>query len=355
MTFWGVAATVSCTLWAGDTVRFSDGTAPPFLPEDAKKEKPRRLGGLLDQDSSLSGVAAPPFSSVLPSSSRSSLKRLTPREREVLDQRKNWMLLGPDDVSLTEKNANRAFGVKEYSLEDLENSSERQKGELERYIEKMDDKNRKPQDKDEARSGADRGGEGGKETRSGGAEQTAATVSSTTMAREMGTVVLSDLPDIRLSSSSSDLGRAPSRELFGQGSVSALFKATPSLLGTKRTPLNPGGELQQGSGADRLGSLLPNLTPGVLDPVNLHPDLTRQEINPVISQSANPATPATKVSFSDSVRGLTAPATLPRAGALEGLNLPVLAPSTFTPSLAPVTEMRKPLSPLVIEIPKRTF
>jgi hypothetical protein len=97
------------------------------------------------------------------------------------------------------------------------------------------------------------------------------------------------------------------------------------------------------------------LTPGVLDPVNLHPDLTRQEINPVISQSANPATPATKVSFSDSVRGLTAPATLPRAGALEGLNLPVLAPSTFTPSLAPVTEMRKPLSPLVIEIPKRTF
>ena len=74
-------------------------------------------GGLRSSRGSMEGVAAAPFSFSTPGRS------LTTQDRELLDQKKNWMFQTSEDFGLTDKTANRAFGVREAGTENGPDSS----------------------------------------------------------------------------------------------------------------------------------------------------------------------------------------------------------------------------------------
>jgi hypothetical protein len=341
----------------GQKVRFSDSKESPAMPDGAKKDRSSSFGGLLDRNSSLGGVEAVPFSSVYTPSSKPADKGLTSRERDLLDQRNNWMQLNPDDFGLTEKSASKAFGVREYSLEDFQNQRQQRKGDLQRYVDKLDEKSRKEQDKAEAvsseksssyLSGGDLAkpdkGESTRERTEFGQGREATGLGLT----EFG--ILTRLDDKwfgrNRDTSPDSLVKSGMLNLFRDG-----FRA-PGL--NRFQPDRADGMLKRPTGELDANSISKPLL-GALDPVNFQPDLTRQQLNPIIGQTINQASQAATVNLSDSLRPLGPAALFTRPGVVDGLNLGVATPPiTATPGL-PLQPQKDRFSPAMFEIPKRPF
>lgn len=133
-----VVVLVSAAGWAGEGVTFSDRRSEP-RPAVTSRPASRGLGldkplGSFDPGaSSLQGITAPPFATpnAIP---------LTPRERELLIQRRDWILQSPDNRLGSSEEVNRAFGVRDYKPESSgkDNDKEKEKGTLSRYYEKLE-------------------------------------------------------------------------------------------------------------------------------------------------------------------------------------------------------------------------
>jgi hypothetical protein len=151
----------------------------------------------------------------------------------------------------------------------------------------------------------------------------------------------------------SDLGRDGPGDPGLRGTLTGLFgapaqTAPPKWQQTRREEFSRllGGTVSGGI-ANPLG--------GSLDPVNVMPDLTRQEINPVMGRVSSPLANPAQATFSDSLRSVSGPA-LGRGRGLD-LGLPQgFAPASGLNPLAPALEPRRPAaSPLVLDIPRRRF
>lgn len=345
-------------VWAGETVRFSDTKKSPPVPERAKKDRSSSFGGLLDRDSSLGGVTAVPFSSVYTPSSKPAGKGITARERDFLDQRNNWMQLTPDDIALTEKSASEAFGVRDYSLENLQDQRQRRKGDLQRYVEKLDDKNRKDQDKAEADSSEKSasfliGGDLTKLERS----ESDRTAAEAGQGRGEMVAGLTDLLALtRLDDKWFGRNRDSLTDSLVKGGMVDMFKDGFRAQGLDRfrpsrstfMQKSPAGELN----ADPLGR--PGL--GALDPVNYQPDLTRQQLNPILGQTISQPSQATTVSLPDYMRPLPLPALFSRPGVVDGLNLGAITTPGMSPTpTLPLQPQKDRFSPAKFEIPNRPY
>ena len=107
---------VAASVMGGEKVRFSDDQGSGSDQNTGTQRGSRLMndpwGGLRSSSrGSMEGVAAAPFSFSTPGRS------LTPQDRELLDQKKNWMFQTSEDFGLTDKSANRAFGVREADAE----------------------------------------------------------------------------------------------------------------------------------------------------------------------------------------------------------------------------------------------
>lgn len=354
------AGVLFCSLWAGEKVRFSDSKESPTMPEAEKKDRSRSssFGGLLDKDDSLGGVTAVPFSSGFAPSSKPAAKGLTARERELLDRRRNWIQMTPDDLALSERTADRAFGVRGFSLEDLQDKREPRKGDLQRYLDKLDERNRKEQEKAEADSsskgllsflGSDlfksEKGEAARE----GTETSRVRQAMGLELLELGSWTRQDdmwfgrnrdsLPDSLVGSSMS--------ELFKGGLRAPGFnRFQPTRL--EATDSKPTADL----GADALAKPLL----GALDPVNFQPDLTRQQLNPVVAPPINQAKEGATVNLSEFLRPLGPGGLFTRPTAGDGLSLGGIGVTPITATrVLPVEPHRPDFSPARFEIPKRPY
>jgi hypothetical protein len=126
------------TALAADKVTFSDSNKskdPADVAKPASKasrsfQNPFESTG--PKGSSLQGVTAPPFSPSAPSESTPS--PLTARERQMLEDRRDWIMRTPGNGSYSERDVNRALGVKEYDA-GANASKSADKGWLMRYYE----------------------------------------------------------------------------------------------------------------------------------------------------------------------------------------------------------------------------
>jgi len=159
---------------------------------------------------------------------------------------------------------------------------------------------------------------------------------------------------------------------FGQA-PNGIFDAKPAIL---RESLNRGGVARlfdkAGGGSlaaqlssekraadfDKLIGGAPGTSPlaGGLDPINFHPDLTRQGIDIVVAQPAADLGNLTRPTFSDSLRPMSSPAFAAQGGFLDSVAAQSGENLGASPIIAPQPERRKlPTTPLVLEIPKHTF
>ncbi|MCZ7636619.1 MAG: hypothetical protein M5U12_11695 [Verrucomicrobia bacterium] len=135
----GLAGVVSTT--AQEQVIFSDPKSKASPPAESQSKVKRSQGwenpfSNLKPGNSLQGITAPPFAP--PSSLAPSRSPLTPRERELLMERRDWILRSPGSGADTELDVNRAFGVREHSVEGNTSESTAPKGDLLRYYERLE-------------------------------------------------------------------------------------------------------------------------------------------------------------------------------------------------------------------------
>lgn len=133
---WVVGTLVTYSAVAGEGVTFSDkwserrpATQRPGAGKRLSFENP--FGSFSSGSSSLNGIAAPPFSP--PQGTP-----LSPRERELLQQRRDWIMQTTDDRLGNREEVNRALGVRDYSPDPSKKESEEDKGTLIRYYEKLE-------------------------------------------------------------------------------------------------------------------------------------------------------------------------------------------------------------------------
>jgi hypothetical protein len=347
------------SLAAGEKVRFSDGNGPISSPDAAfrgpKTSDP--FGGLLDRDSSVSGVGAVPFSAVRSPSSKAGKAR----DRDALDKRLDWIRRTTDDIGLSDKNAGRAFGVRDYGLEE---STKDPKAGAEAFLDGAEAIGRE----DLTKLAKD---PSGKNPSLAPAAERPLQVETDSLSGLEGFEAMKDFAGpgfTGLSDPARFAGGFVEREhdlvresLIRQGGPMSGFMLPNARLAPavrqdrqKRTE-----EFNKLLGVTPEGGPAANLLGGILDPVNIHPDLTRQGINPVVGTSAKELNAAANPMFSDSLRPLGTPNPFLRPGMLNSASASAVGPPPLlNPNAAPVAEPRKPpqpIAPLIFDMPRRAF
>jgi hypothetical protein len=345
---------------AREKVRFSD-SKPASLPSElsVRRSNDRGMDGVLDRGSSLGAVTAIPFR---PSPSTSG-RVLSPKEKEELEKRSNWLDRGNDDQSLSDKSVHEALGVN--SLDQDPYASQRSKGSIERYFDRAverDQKEVKELRKENESTGRDSradqdlvgsvgtGSDAGLPGAMDRGERMERSDRPGQMAdyRELGSSGFSahDPMGAResvrdsLSDTRAKFSMNGSRSFFGAEQTSKMrtdeFKK--NILGQSPSDSPLGNPLGKGS-----------------DPVNLVGDLTRQSLNPVMGEAFSGGA---KVSFSDPTVGGGIAKPSVGSGFAEMLSGPgsSLVPVGAGPVIAPMFEPRKiHSSPTVLDIPRRSF
>ena len=349
-----MAASCVClalALQGGEKVRFSDGNRVPVKPDSLiKRGLENPFGGSLDRDSSLGGVPAAPFS---PTATPS--RALTPKEKDLIDQRDNWMQRSMDELSITEKTANEAFGVRDYKAE---KTDLRPKSDMERYFDKADEKVKLGEsealDASHAKESA---------LRTLGNSREVSSLEPTTslavpgMARDPAALGVSggigfasgpgllldqDHTSMRSSFKEPELGASPRLD----NRASDLLQERKARMANFREVMNGGS----------IGGAKGDLLRSSMDPVNFHPDLTRDVMDPVAPMSFSSVLSGTKASFSDSLRPVGMGTATSRPGGLDSLLTKGQSSVSIAPSIVPASQPRRMApSPLVIEMPKRNF
>lgn len=134
-----LATASTAVVWAGEGVTFS-GRRPDPRPAATSRTPGSRLtiqsplNSFGPGASSLQAIPAPPFAAprALP---------LSPRERELMEQRRDWIMQSSENRLDSRDEVNRAFGVRDYDPDTAakkKKESETDKGTLTRYYEKLE-------------------------------------------------------------------------------------------------------------------------------------------------------------------------------------------------------------------------
>ncbi len=317
------------------------------------------MDGVLDRGSSLGAVTAIPFR---PSPSTSG-RVLSPKEKEEMEKRSNWLDQGNEDHSLNDKSVHEALGVS--SLDQDPYASQRSKGSIERYFDRAverDQKEVKELRKENELAGRDSkldqdlvgsvgtGPEGGLPGAMDRAERTERSDRPGQMSdyRELG----GNGPTVH-----DPMGARESvRESFSDTRAKFSMNGSRTFYNSEQTSKMRTDEFKKNIlGQSPSDSPLGNPLGKGSDPVNLVGDLTRQSLNPVMGEAFSGGA---KVSFSDPTAGGGIAKPGVSSGFAEMLSGPSssLAPLGAGPVIAPVFEPRKlHSSPTVLEIPRRSF
>ncbi len=285
-----ITAALSCLAFvtlAGEGVTFSDRNSNR-RPVTEGRGAARRFstqnpfGGFDSGSSSLQSIPATPFASPQPTP-------LSPRDRERLQQQRDWIMNAPEDRLRSSDDVNRALGVRDYQPETESKENEAAQGNLVRFYQKLE-----------------------------AAEADAAKATSLDPSRERPTDSLSPLgADSRSGSTPfgapssfqhrdgrpesrgprfSDLSLGGPSEPLGTlgrqpGQWDGLFDRSrnndrPSTFSVLET--NPGApkeprDLERLLGGNPVTSPLAQSPITSLDPVTAYPDPTREPLNPVVS------------------------------------------------------------------------
>ncbi|MBE7501724.1 MAG: hypothetical protein HS113_15755 [Verrucomicrobiales bacterium] len=141
----GLVGAASTT--AQEQVIFSDPKSKASPAAESQSKVKRSQGwenpfSNLRPGNSLQGITAPPFAP--PSSLAPSRSPLTPRERDLLMERRDWILRAPGSEADSELDVNRAFGVREHGVEGNASESTAPKGDLLRYYERLESSDTPP-------------------------------------------------------------------------------------------------------------------------------------------------------------------------------------------------------------------
>lgn len=359
-TWGGVFCALLTMAHAGEKVRFSDTKNPasasqnPLLRPD-RSESP--FGGLLDRGSSLSGVTAPPFAPP----NQAPVKPLTPRERELLEKRARWIERSPDDISINEKNANDAMGVRDYSLDSLNDPES-----LSPELGGTDlGKSPKPTEQQLLRQREEL-----KAKKQGGdPDRDDQTNSRDPDRRDTSIDFNKEMPHFEADMS---VTKSPEPESFlyisrelERDSMATRSASGGGITGMMRTTDRPSfmtkaaearsEEFKKLLGSAPGESAVPGLKLGGLDSISFQSDLTRKELNPVVVGGPAKASPGLQPSLAETVRPFSPPSSA--AGSFTESLLPrAAAPALGAPMLSPIQDRRvMERSPLVLDAPKRTF
>lgn len=324
-----------------EQVQFSAPGEPVEAPVNPRKNEGAApafefLGG----GNSISGVVAP-----LVSPSPSSMPRLNrnPRLMEIVDQRKHWAYVRPQDTQ-HDPSANEILGVN-----DSDKLDNRPKSTLEHYFE---DRGEKPSEK---RVGKNR--EAWKSRDSDGENQGFRPAFGLGARGETNGSTRFESPWDSTRPVTAGFG-------FGGG---GLFATAPGPGSWNRAPGasapdgTPGGwgARERDDEFRKLLAVPGSVNPLVpaFDPINLRVDATRQPLNPVIGQTPGglPAAGAGGGVFGD----LGTPAgSLNRSSLLNDPASRLLGPSSLGPAVAAPGPTRLPMAdpkPTILEFPKRPF
>lgn len=360
---------------AGETARFSDVPVArkPLTQDQADILRMRRLQqfpvsqGAATSRPSLQGVTGPRF--FAPRSTEGRV--LTPRELELLDQNKNWIFQDPSQTGLTEENLHEALGVR--SLENEaggDTGSEEPKTAMERFIENR-------QERDQTA--------GGQESPEDAAAPTswmhdAASTPPTFELHPAAEALRDDPlyteliglgdqmdPELEQALRAAREANRELRDTLQQAARGQVFGGLESRsLGESLRPGGPSSRSQRGlDGLLDSGNSLPSpvgpRVGSVLDPVNAYPDLTRQELAPVVappggageSFSPKPVFSDPQNARSSMARGL--------GGGISDLLRPSAGGRSLMPALSnPQNSLQPVYSPsksmrLKLDLPGRTF
>jgi len=350
-------------LHGADRAKFSDSKEAPLLPEAATKNPfiERSLSGLPDRNSSLDAAKAIPFSSV---QQAPLTKSLTTRERELLEDRSSWILRTPGELVLSEENANKAFGVREFKLELKDTAETRPKGNLERYYDRLGEKETvRPEDflNDQAARHFGLAGAGRVDAPLGNSAEALPGDGRPSLGA-VGSPVSLPLRDGRPGGGVFEASRASMREMFGEN-TRTLFQPAPNGPNLTRDLRERAEDFRKNvlgvgsaSPLETRGALVESPLAGRLDPINTQPDLTRQELNPVVGRGIAELTGATSPGALDSLKPASA----------WGLK-PSFSDALLPRSFGPAAGLRDPLgsgleqprgpafSPTILELPRRSF
>ncbi|MCP5521161.1 MAG: hypothetical protein H7A46_06390 [Verrucomicrobiales bacterium] len=355
---------------AGEAARLSDvPVARPSITRDQAEILRKRR----NQDSPLQQGASPNRPSLTPLTAPppGETRILTPREIQLLDQNKNWIFQDPSKTGLTEENLQRALGVRSKTAEtEAGESGEEPKTAIERYLAEEQTRQETPDTEENPDATA---------TRAPWLRNTPGTASgyepyptAQALRDDPLYLELTGLGD-RMDPALEDSVRAAResarelRETMEQVSRGQVFGRMDAR--SLRQSLRPGGASNlRESGLDGLfGTSVGVESPvgprvgTMLDPVNAYPDLTRQELDPVVARpSGTFDSMAPKPLFSDPQNGRSSMVRAPGSGLpdllraspvsgglMPGLNNPV---DSLQPAYSPTKGMR-----LQLQLPGRTF
>jgi len=327
-------------------VKFSDTQEGPLLPENAMKnpfiQRDTRPG--FRSGDSLGGMTAAPFgptSVPLPSS--------VGREQDVLGSRNTLSLTPHEVMGLTGDNINRALGVTQFNLETSSRSLVKNSGVWQGLFDEpvapavTPDQDWSMNLKADRPLGFDSGWETGLDSSLDfRGEKTGSTGASALRSRL-------DLPDDPLRGGQRDLVRenlnfsypAPDRRVdLRSTDHAAQFRRLLGVAPAPGTAPLPDGTIAE----------------GMLNAVNMQPDLTRRELNPVMARPSPASSTGIKTDL-DAPPGVVSSLTSQRRSLAD-------APSSFgyRPALPGASELTPPparrrmtQSPTVLDIPKRLY
>jgi hypothetical protein len=352
-------------------VIFSDSKKPPLLPEGALESSSRaKPPALLDQRDSLQGIGAEPFASpsLVPGTAMPSV------DRAAIERERNWLKRSLDGPAITEGSAAKAFGVREYGVGEARLSTKRdgrwdgwlsdQAGAREASGKALLPAEARWQELSPAAQGS--------KTLLGGVTSGAADIPGRSSMSERNPVLFSD-PDYfaRSGDGSLDAVREPGRGDRLRDVANPWGLPEVARDGVRGYTSRENRETQPRQDEFRRLLGLPPEAPaanravsgtvlsGPADAVNLQPDLTRRELNPVVGRP-----PARTSNVKPGELPAFAGPFAPPNSAQEAYRPPALEqfPSRAYPSAAlekstlPAFDQRKQLlSPTTLPVPKRTF
>ena len=294
---------------------------------------------------------------------------LSPRELELLDRNKNWLFQDPSETGLTDENLHRALGVRPLDGEEGSQSSSSAGGTaMERYVERQ----QAATEKTEGLESVEDGGNGMAWMQNsatatsplGAYPTTSEALRNDPLYRELTGVGNRLDPELDRSLRAIRETDLEFRDALQQAARGQVFGLDSRSL---RESLRPGLARESDNGIGRLfdsetlGNPIGPRVGSVLDPVNAYPDLTRQELNPVLARPAGFGESLTpKPVFSDPRNARNSLARTPGRGLSDLLGPPSgrggLVPSfnspqgSLQPVYSPARDMRRQLT-----VPGRAF
>jgi hypothetical protein len=336
---------------AGEEVHFSDSSTnlPPSTSVKTASPLRRLFDIFLGHNNSMGPVVARPFMPMEPVAPRP----LTPRERQALDQKKNWMFNDAQDAGISDKSAAEAFHVRgEQWGETSAQTPSTPGGSIVRYVEKSR------------------------------TDQTSKQSSFPTPDNEGDflNAARSDLspnfkdPDLggpagMFSTRGSSLGvdssasyRAPSDQSDSwsgrvQRALMDSFTSTSGNSGMGQSGPNRTAVDDLFSTRSVVGNALANdMSPArnLADPLSLSPDRTKEALNPVVGSRTSDL--AGSARFGEVLNNLPNASGVIRSRLDGSLSSPAISSSEGTfKSISAPQPSRIQTTPLVLDVPRRTF